>query len=176
GLAFFDRDYAVLSDFLHRLGDEVADRFVVVSGNGAYLGNFFLVLARLAKFLQLGHDRFHGLLDTALDLHRVRAGGDVLRAFAVNGLSQYGRRCGAVTRRVAGLARDFAHELGPHILIRVLEFDFLSDSDAVLGDGRGAELLIENGVPALGTEGRLHSVSQLVDPFENRSPSGLAIQ
>src|SRR5207237_590613 len=74
----------------------------------------------LGHLLALGGARFHRLLDAALDVHRVRAGDDVLRAFAVDRLGEHrgGRR--AVARRVGRLAGDFADHLGAHVLERIL--------------------------------------------------------
>ena len=81
---------------------------------------------------------FDGLLDAALDVHRVGAGGDVLDALAVDRLGEHGGGGGAVTGDVGGLGRDLAHHLGAHVLERVLELDLLGDGDAVLGDGRAS--------------------------------------
>ena len=83
----------------------------------------------------------------------LRAGGDVLQAFAVDRLGQHGGGGGAVAGDVAGLAGDFAHHLGAHVFIRIFQLDFLGDGDAVLGDGRGAEFLVEHDVAAFGAEG-----------------------
>ena len=77
---------------------------------------------------------FHGLVDAALDLHRVVPGGHELGALAVDGLGQHGGGGGAVTGDVGGLGGDFLDELGAHVLELVFEFDFLGDGDAVLGD------------------------------------------
>ncbi len=66
----------------------------------------------------------------------------MLKAAAEDGLGQDGRRSGAVTGRVAGVARHFAHHLGTHVLVRILEIDLLGHSDTILGDSRGAELLV----------------------------------
>ena len=71
---------------------------------------------------------------------RVRAGGDVLEAFLVDGLGENGRRGGAVAGDVAGLAGDFAHELGAHVFVGIFELDFLGDGDAVLGDRRASRI------------------------------------
>ena len=38
-LGFFDRDHAVLADLVHRVGDDLADRLVVVRRDGADLGD-----------------------------------------------------------------------------------------------------------------------------------------
>jgi hypothetical protein len=80
-----------------------------------------------------------GLVDTALEVHRVHAGGNVLHAFADDGLGQHGGGGGAVTGDVGGLGSDFLDHLGAHVGELVLQFDFLGDGNAVLGDGRAAE-------------------------------------
>ena len=119
-------------------------------------------------FLSLGGERLDGLLDAALDVHRVRAGDDVLRAFAVDRLREHGGGGGAVARGVRRLARDFADHLRAHVLERILQVDFLGDRHAVLGDGRRSELLVEDDVAALGAERDLHRVGQLVDAAQDR--------
>ena len=45
----------------------------------------------------------------------------------------------------------------------IVELDLLGDGHAVVGDERGAELLIENNVAALGSERDLHGVGELVN-------------
>ena len=123
---------------------------------------------RLGQLLQLVDDHFDGLLDAALQLHRVGAGDDVLRALAEDRLGQHGGGGGAVAGDVGGLARHFADHLGAHVLERILQLDFLGDGDAVLGDGGGAELLVEDDVAALGAEGDLDGVGEGVDAAEDR--------
>ena len=44
-----------------------------------------------------------------------------------------------------------------------LKLDLLGDGDAVLGDGGGAEFLVDDDVPALRTEGDLHGLGELID-------------
>ena len=77
-----------------------------------------------------------GLVDAALQIHRVHAGSNRLQAFADDGLGQNGGRRGAVTGDVVGLGGDFAHHLRAHVLELVFKFDFLGDGDAVLGGAR----------------------------------------
>src|SRR3546814_5456070 len=55
---------------------------------------------------------------------------------------------------------DCAHHLGAHVLELVLELDFLGDGDAVLGDARGAERLVEYDIAALGAERHLDGVGE----------------
>ena len=166
---FLDRDDAVLADLLHRFGDDLADGVVAVGGDRADLADH-LAADRLRELLQLVDDGLDGLFDAALELHRVGAGGDHLEAFAVDRLRQHRRGRRAVAGRVGGLARDFAHHLGAHVLERVLEVDFLGDGHAVLGDGGGAELLVDDDVAALGAERDLDRVGQGVDAAQDRLP------
>ena len=161
-LRLFDRDDAVLADLLHRLGDQIADLLVVVRGDGADLGDLLLALGRDAHLLELFDDRGNGV-DAALERHRVHAGGDVLQAFAENRLGENGRGGGAVAGEVARLGRDFLHHLRAHVLERIRELDLLRDGDAVLGDGRRTELLVDDDVPALGAERDLDRLGELID-------------
>src|SRR5207249_2454357 len=117
--------------------------------------------------LQLLHDDLHRPLDPALERHRVRARGDRLQTLAEHRLGEHRRRRGAVARQIRRLGRHFLHHLGAHVLDRVLELNLLRDGNAVLRDGRITELLVDDNVPALGTEGDLHRLGQLVDaPLE----------
>ncbi len=129
----------------------------------------------LRLLLQFGDDHFDGLLDAALELHRVGAGDDVLRAFAEDRLCEHGRRRGAVTSDVRRLARDFAHHLRAHVLERILEIDFLGDGNAVLGDGGGTELLVEHDVAALRAERHLDGVREGIDAAQDGLTRLLAV-
>ena len=122
----------------------------------------------LGDLLELLDDRLDGLVDAALDVHRVAARGHDLGAFAVDGLGQNGGGGGAVAGDVGGLAMATSRDhLGAHVFELVLEFDFLGDRDAVLGDVGGAEGLLDDDVTALGAEGDLDRIRQGVDAVEN---------
>ena len=64
-------------------------------------------------------------------------------------LGQHGGGGGAVAGDVVGLGGDLLHQLGAHVLEGVLELDLTGDGHAVVGDGRRAELLLEDDVAAL---------------------------
>ena len=162
-LGFFDRDGAVFADFVHRVGDDFADRGVPVGGNGGDLLDLFLVLDLLGDLGELVDGGFDGLVDAALDADRVRAGGDVLQAFAEDRFGENGRGGGAVAGGVAGLAGDFAHHLGAHVFIGIFQFDFLGDGHAVFGDGRGAEFFVENDIAAFRAERGLDGSREFLD-------------
>ena len=167
-LRLFDGDDAFLADLLHGLGEELADGFVAVGADGADLGDLFRVLGLLGALLQRVDDGLDGLVDAALDLHRVVSGGDELGAFAVDRLGEHGRGGGAVAGDVARLRGDFTDHLGAHVLEVVLELDLLGDRDAVLGDGRRAEALLDDDVATLGAERDLTAFASALTPARMR--------
>ena len=166
-LGFLDGDDPFLADFLHGLGDDVADGLVVVGGDGADLGDLLVVLDRLGDVLQFGYQGFHGLVEAALDLHRVVAGGYQFGTLTVDRLGQHGSGGGAVAGHVGGLGGDFFHQLGAHVLELVVQFDFLGDGYAVLGDEGRAERFLDDDVAAFGAEGYLDGVCQCIDTFKD---------
>src|SRR5207244_712412 len=85
-------------------------------------------------------------------------------------LGQDGRGRRAVTGDVVRLLRDLLDQLGADLLVRVLELDLLGDGDTVVGDRGGAPLLLEDDVPALGAEGHLDGVGELVHPALEAAP------
>src|SRR5580704_13316141 len=107
------------------------------------------------------------LIDTALQVHRVEAGSHRLRAFAHDRLRQQGCGGGAVTSLVAGLRGDLAHHLRAHVLELVGELDLLGDGDAVLGDARRAERLVEHDVAALRPQRHLDRIGENVDAAQH---------
>src|SRR5581483_5730697 len=106
-----------------------------VGGDRGDFGDHGLVLDRHGHLLDLFDHGFDGLLDAALDEHRVGAGGDVLHAFLDHGLGQHGGGGGAVASYVVGLRGHFAQQLGAHVLEGIVDLDFLGDGHAVIGDG-----------------------------------------
>jgi len=89
---------------------------------------------------------------------------------AVNAFRENRRRRRAVARRVARLAGDFADHLRAHVFVGVFQFDFLRDRDAVLGDGRRAEFLVNHHIAALGPERGDDRLGKLLDAAQDRLP------
>jgi hypothetical protein len=114
---FLDRDHAFLADLLHRGGDDVADVGVGVGRDRADLGDFLVVCGRVGELLQLADGGRHGLVDAALQVHRVDAGGHGLEAFLDERLCQHGRGGGAVTGDVGRLGSGFLDDLRTEILV-----------------------------------------------------------
>ena len=82
-------------------------------------------------------------IDAALQVHRVHASGNRLHAFTDDRLGEHGGGGGAVAGDCRWSWKRLHAPSGRRgILELVLEFDFLGDSDAVLGDARGTERLL----------------------------------
>src|SRR5699024_2608013 len=160
--ALLDGDHAFLADLVHGLGDQLADVGVGVGRDRTDLGDLLAGRAGLGDLLQLLDGRGDGLVDAALEVHRVHAGGHGLHALADQGLGQHGGGGGAVAGVVGGLGSDFLDHLRAHVLELVGQFDLLGDGHAVLGDRRGAEALLEHDVAALRAQGRLDGVGEHV--------------
>ena len=176
GLGFFDGDRAVLAHAIHGFGDDVTDGLVPVGGDGGDLLDFLAVLDLLGDHGEFLDDGFGGLVDATLDEDRVGAGGDETEAFLVDGFGQDGRGGGTIAGLVGGLGGHFAHHLGAHVLVGIVEFDLLGDGDAVLGDLRGAELLVDHHIAALGTEGDLDGAGEDGDAVEHLAARGFVEQ
>src|SRR6266702_2045539 len=155
GLRLVDGDDPVLADLVHRLGDGAAD-LGVLRGDGGDGGDLLLGLEVTRVVADVLGDRLDGPLDAALEPHRVGAGGHVAEPLVHQRLRQHGRGGGAVTGDVVGLGRDFLGELGPEVLVVVLELDLLGDRHTIVGDGGRAPLLVEHDVATLGAECHPH--------------------
>jgi hypothetical protein len=89
-----------------------------------------------------------------------------------DGLGENGCGRGAVAGEVVGLGGDLAYHLGAHVLELVFQFDFLGDGDAVLGDARCAEGLVDHDVTALRTKRHLHGIGEDVDAAQHAFARG----
>src|SRR5262249_14138230 len=143
------------------------DLAVAVGRNGADLGDFFVRGDLLRVLLKVRNDGFDCEVDTALQVHRVHAGGNRLGAFLHDRLSEHGRGGGAVTGEVSRIRGHFGPDLGDHVLELVGELDVLGDGDTVLGDAGSAERLVEDDIAALRTERHLHGIGEDVDATQH---------
>ena len=97
------------------------------------------------------------------------------RAFPIDRLRQHRRGRGAIAGDIRRLARHFLDHLRAHVLERVLQLDLLRDGHAVLGDGRGAELPVEDDVAPARSECDPDRIGQAVDPAKDALPRGVAV-
>ena len=123
----------------------------------------------MALLLEHLGDLVGGRRDAPAERGRVGAGGHVAQARGHHGLGEHGGGGGAVAGDVVGLGGDGLGELRAEVLERVLELDLARDGDAVVGDGRPTELLVQHDVPAARAEGDLDRVGQLVHPALQRA-------
>src|SRR5690606_40306569 len=128
-----DGDDAFLADLVHRLGDQLTD-LGVGGGDGRGGGDLLLGLDVLRLLEQGGGDGLDGLLDAALQSHRVGTGGDVAQAFLDQGLGEHGRGGRTVTGDVDRLLGAFLVQLGADLLVPVPDLDHLGDDDPYVGD------------------------------------------
>ena len=124
--AFFDRDNAVLPDFLNGVRYERAD-FGVVARDTGNAGDFLFIALdgngkRFEFFNRFGDRRLNAFFHE----QGIAARADVAKSLIDNGLRENRRRRGSVARNVVGFAGDFFHQLRAHILIRVFQFNLPS--------------------------------------------------
>ena len=85
----------------------------------------------------------------------------MLDATAVDRIGKNRCRCCTVSGNIRGLACHLTNKLCSHILIRVLKFDLLGDSNAVLGDHGCTIFFVNNNVLAFWAESCLYCIRQL---------------
>ena len=162
-----DQDSGVvqISHHLVGIGDHIRGEVAAVELHAFHdlvvglSGGLVLLAVSLDGLNSLGNSLAHA----AADIHGVCTGGDILHALGDHGLCQNGCGGGAVACCVVGLGSDFTHQLCAHVLELVLQLDLLRDGDTIVGDDRGAELLAQHHVAALGAQGDLNGVCQGID-------------
>src|SRR5882757_6924088 len=176
-LRLFNGDDTVLTNLLHRLGDDGSDLVIGVGGDGADLCDHFASdrLRQLrersalddAVLIALANDGLNGLIDAALQGGGIRTGSNGLHAFAEDRLCKHGGGGGAVASNVRGLGSNFLDHLCACVLGRILQLDLLGNGHAVLGDRRGTELFLDDDIAALGAECHLDRVRQRINAAQN---------
>src|SRR5215831_16655880 len=94
-----------------------------------------------------------------------RSRDEMVATRAMSSLPDTSVDCNVVRRR-----RDLAHELCALVLERILDVDLAGDRDAVVGDRRRTELLVEHDVAALRAERHLDRVGKDVHATLERAP------
>ena len=162
-LSLFYGDDTFFLHFLHGLGDQLADALVAVGRNLSHMLDAFHVRAHLFGLCgDTLYDLGYGLVDTALQVHRVSTGGDVLQTYADDGLCQNGCGSRTVASLVVRLGGYLLNQLCAHVLVRAGQLDFLGHRHAVLGDLRCAKFLLDDHVATLGAERYFDCICQFV--------------
>src|SRR5690606_19914963 len=161
-LAVLDRDHALLANLFHRVGNDLANGFVCIGGQGGYLRDLFTGGDGLGQILEFVDNGRNCLVHAALQVHGIQPCGHVAHAFLHDGLRQYGGRRGAVAGHVSRLGCYLFDHLRAYVLELALEFDLLGDRDAVLSDDGRTETALQQHVAPLGSKGNLDGVSQYV--------------
>ena len=174
-LPFLDGDHAVLAHLLQGLGEEVADRTVVVGRDGADLGDLLGALDLLSHLVEPDGGSGNSLLDTAANGHRVGAGSHHPRPLAEDRAGEDRGRGRAVTGQIGRLRGHLVDELGAHVLEGIFEIDFLAHRDAVLGDRRATERLVDDHVAAGRPHRHRHGAGELLDAFQELG-TGLVVE
>ncbi len=169
-LGLFDGDHPLLAHLLHGLGEDLTDGFVAVGRDRSHLRDLFRAARGLGLLLQLLHDRVRGLLDPALEIHRVHPRRHHLAPLAEDGVGEHGGGGGAVSGHVGGLAGHFLHQLRTQVFEVVLEVHLLGHGDAVLRHRRRPPALFQEHVAALGAERHAHRVRQRLDAAQQSLP------
>ena len=118
-------------------------------------------------FAELLDDRADGLVDAALELHRVGAGRDELGALAEDRLGEHGGGRGAVAGDVGGLRGDLLHHLAPmfsKLSSSSISLATVTPSLVTVGE---PQLFSISDVAAARAERDLHGVGQRVDALEH---------
>ena len=158
---FFNSNYTVFAHFLHRLSNQLADGAVVVGRNRSHLLNFAIVVAyRLGHFIQFTHCSNHRFVDTALQIHRIRTGCNVLQTTCYDGLRQYCCGSSSITSYISGFACYFLQHLGTHVFNWVYQFNFFRYSYTIFCDVRSAKFFVDYNIATFGSQGYFNSICQ----------------
>ena len=103
GFSVLDSDDARFSDAFHGVRDQRADGLVVVGRDASNLLNLLLGIDGSGHLLELTLDVLDGVLDAAVEVHRVNASRHALEAFAKDRAGEHGGGGGTVSGNIVGL-------------------------------------------------------------------------
>ena len=160
-LAVLNGNSAVFANFVHCLSDLFAD-YRIASRNGTNVCDLLLGGDFGCIVLDSSNNGFSCLIDTAANAKSVSTSGYVAQALAYDNVGKEGCGSGAVTSNVVGLNSGFLYQLSAHVFHGILELNFASNSNAVVGYQRCAERALESNVATLRSKGYLYGVCELL--------------
>jgi hypothetical protein len=171
GFTFWDSDSSVSSELLENSSNKATDVTITVSRDS---GNGFDFLSSLdwdSLLLKADNDGINGKLDSPAEVHGVHASSNRLAAFLENGTSEDGGGSGTITCLIVDLGSDLLDEGGTDVVVAILEFNILGNSNTVLGDLGHAKGSVENYIAAAGTEGNLYGIGEHVNALKHENAS-----
>ena len=157
---FLDRRRAFGADLLERVGHDLADARVVVSGDRRDLHALLVVGDRPRELFQARDDGMERAIEAALQIDRARAGGDIPHALGKDrrGQQRGGRR--AIADHVAGAFGRLANHLRAEVLLVVLQLELLGDRHAVVADDRATPFLLDEHALRFRAQRHAHGIGQ----------------
>ena len=140
-LCLLDGDHSILSDLLHRVGHQFANRSVVVGGYSCNLCLLQAARNRTRKALQRLDGDPKSSIESALQVDRARARCHVVQSLGKDRVRQYGGSARAIAHCIPCALRCLANHLGSEVLFRVFEFNLFGDCDAVVANNGAAPFL-----------------------------------
>ena len=135
GLGLIDIDDTITANLLHCLSDDGADLFTA-GRNRRNVLDISRSRNLLGVLQQLIRNSLGSLLHAFPHQNRVRTLINSLQAIGNHCLRQQCSRCRAIASLLVGVVGNFIDKLSAHVLILVLELDFLRNCDTIIGDER----------------------------------------
>ena len=133
-LGFLDRCRALRADLFERVGNGLADPGIVVSGDRRDLDSLLVVRNRSRQLFEVRDDRVERAIESALQVDRAGAGGDVSHAFGEYRSGQQRGRRRAVADHLARALGRLPDDLGAEVFLVVLQLELLGDRDPIVAD------------------------------------------
>ena len=151
GFCFFNGDNTFFPNFIHCLGNDIADGLVIVGRDSTNLGNLFLLFGRFGNIGKLCNNSCNGFVDTAFNFHWIVAGSNKLGSFCINCLGKQGCGGGSVTSNITGFGGNLFNHLGAHVFKFAFQLDFFGNSYTVLGNNRRTKGFFEQDITSFGS-------------------------
>jgi hypothetical protein len=126
------------------------------------LGNFFSGADHFGAVFEFFDDMFYSQVDTTAEVHGVHASSYALAALDEDGTSEDSGGGGTVTSDVISGRSNLLDKGSSYVLEPVTEFNGFGYSDTIFGDLRASVRLLNDDVSALGAEGDLDGVGELL--------------
>ena len=159
-LGFFDRCRPLRADFFERVGNGLSDTGFVVSGDRRDLDSLFVVRNGSRELFQVSHDCVERAIESALQVDRAGAGGNVLDSFGKYRRGQQRGRRRSVADHLARALGRLPNDLGAEVFLVVLQLELLGDRDPIVADKGTAPFLLDEHTLRLRTQRHAHGIGE----------------